>query len=80
MKRKIYAVHDRDIKEFLEDLNVLNKISNGEITCPECDCTITLENLGFIIMHGKDIKICCDNIECFYKLRTRTTGEKRNET
>jgi hypothetical protein len=79
MKRKIHAVHDRDLKEFLKDLNVLDRILNGEIRCPECDCTVTLENLGFITMHRKDIRIFCDNIECFYRIRTRTTGEEQNE-
>lgn len=78
-KRKIYAVHDRDLEKFLEDLKMLDMVSNGEIRCPECDCTITLKNIGFIMMHRNKIKICCDNIECFYKMRTQTVGETQVE-
>ena len=80
MKRKIYAVHDRDLKQFLIDLNLIDKITKGEIKCPECNCTITLENIGFITIFKGEVKVCCDNIECFYNFRTRTKIEEERET
>jgi hypothetical protein len=80
VERKIYAVHDRDLKQFLTELNLLDKVVKGEIKCPECDCTITLENIGFITIFKGEAKVCCDDIECFYKLRTKTKKEKKGET
>jgi hypothetical protein len=80
VERRIYAVHDRDLKQFLTELNLLDKITKGEIKCPECDCTITLGNVGFITISKGEAKVCCDDIECFYKLRTRIRKVKKDET
>ena len=77
LKRKIYAVHDRDLKDFLADLNLLEKVLQGEIKCPECECIITLENIGFITMFKGEAEICCDDLECFYKLRRKVKGVKK---
>jgi hypothetical protein len=77
---KIYAVHDRDLKQFLMDLNLLEKITAGEIKCPECDCTITIENVGFISMSKGVVKICCDNIACFYKAKTETRKDEASRS
>lgn len=77
VERRIYAVHDRDLKDFLADLNLLEKVLRGELKCPECECTITLENVGFISMFKRDVKVCCDDLECFYKLRRGVRGVKK---
>jgi hypothetical protein len=77
VKRKILAVHDRDLKEFLSDLQLLEKISRGEIRCHECDCVITLENIGFFSIFKGDVKVCCDDMECFYKERTQVRKERK---
>lgn len=74
MKRKIYAVHDKDLEDFLKDLNLLEKVQQGEIRCQECSCTIALDNIGFISMHGKEVKICCDDLDCFYENRRQVRG------
>jgi hypothetical protein len=79
MERKIYAVHDRDLKQFLTELNLLDEIVRCKIRCPECDCKITLENIGFIYFSKGEAKICCDDIECFYKLETRKRRKKEDE-
>jgi hypothetical protein len=80
MERKIYAVHDRDLSQFLTDLRLLDKIAKGEIKCPECECMITPNNIGFITIYKGEAKLCCDNIECFYKLRTKINeGRRTNE-
>ena len=79
MERKIYAVHDRDLEQFLTELSLLDEIAGGKIKCPECDCTITLENIGFIYFSKGEAKICCDDIECFYKLKTRKRRREEDE-
>jgi len=79
VERKIYAVHDRDLKQFLTELNLLDKVLKAEIKCPECDCVITLENIGFIAFSKGEAKICCDKLECFYKFRTKSRIKEREE-
>lgn len=74
MKRKIYAVHDRDLEDFLKDLNLLEEVQRGELKCPVCSCTITFNNIGFISMHGEEVQICCDDLNCFYKVRRQVRG------
>ena len=77
MKRKIYAVHDRDLKDFLAELNLLEKVQQGQLKCPECSCKITLENVGFLFMSREEVKVCCDNLECFYKIRRKVRGVRK---
>jgi len=79
MERKIYAVHDRDLSQFLTDLRLLDKIAEGQVKCPECECTITLNNIGFITIYKGEAKLCCDNIECFYRLKTRINEGRKND-
>jgi hypothetical protein len=67
-KEIIYAVHDQSLENFLESLGLLDKIKKEEIRCVKCDCTITLENLGFIIPSKAGIEICCDNPKCYYEM------------
>lgn len=79
MESKIYAVHDRDLKQFLTELKLLDKVTQGEIKCPECGCIIRLENVGFITISKGAAKICCDDIECFYRFRTKSRRKKKEE-
>ncbi|WGM88577.1 MAG: hypothetical protein NUK63_06535 [Candidatus Bathyarchaeum tardum] len=71
MKKKIHAVHDRDLLDLLKRLNLLEQIKNQEIICSECNCVITLDNLGFMTIKEGNAKICCDNILCFYEFKKR---------
>ena len=77
LKRKIYAIHDRDLQDFLAELDLLEKVQHGRIKCPECECTITLENVGFISMFKGEVKVCCDKLECFYKMRREAKGVRK---
>ena len=70
-KEKIYAVHDRDLENFLASIGLLDRIKKGEITCAMCEDTITLDNLGFVSPIENDIEVCCDNSKCYYHLILR---------
>lgn len=78
MERKIYAVHDRDLKKFLGNLGLLDKVEKGEIKCPACQCVITLENLGFVYQSEGEIRICCDKLDCFYRLMSGTKNKEED--
>ena len=68
-KEKIYAVHDRNLESFLESIGLLEKILNKEIKCANCECLISLENIGFIFPSKGKIELCCDNPACFYQMQ-----------
>jgi hypothetical protein len=62
---RISAVHEKDLKELLESLNLLQEVNKGLIHCKFCGKKITLENLQCIYPKGNEIVFCCDNISCF---------------
>lgn len=72
MDRKILAVHDRDLIKFLSELNLITEMESGNLKCPYCACTLTLENIGFINKIKEKFWICCDDISCFYRLKSAT--------
>jgi hypothetical protein len=62
---EISAVHEKDLKELLSSLNLLEEVNEGHIHCKFCDTVITLENLQCIYPKGDEIVFCCDKIGCF---------------
>ncbi|HKZ93701.1 MAG TPA: hypothetical protein VJ249_03855 [Candidatus Bathyarchaeia archaeon] len=80
MERRIYAVHDQDLMRFLTDLNLLDRILRKELKCHECGCVITLENVGFITLSKGEVKVCCDDLECFYRFKTKAKERKEDAT
>lgn len=73
---EISAVHDRDITEFLESLNLLKEFKEGHIHCKFCGTIITLENLQCIYPKEDEIIFCCDKIKCFEQAIQDRRGEK----
>ena len=55
----VMAVYDDDLEGLLEKLGLLSKIKSGEFKCSNCECTITLDNLGVIENENDVIKIYC---------------------
>lgn len=64
---EISAVHEKDLKELLKSLNLLDQVKNGLVNCKFCDVRITLENLQCIYPKDNEIVFCCDKISCFEK-------------
>jgi hypothetical protein len=67
-KKKIYAVHDIELKELLENLELLNDFEDGKITCFICNKIVTEENLGSIFPYQNDIKVSCNDIDCYNRV------------
>ena len=63
-REKIYAVHDNDIENYLNELGLLEKVVNNECYCAFCGCSIDLENLGAIVPYEGKIIIICEKSEC----------------
>lgn len=68
-KPQIFAVHKRKLKEFLERLELLELLQNGELKCAICDTTISFDNIGLIIPSGDKILVCCSGAECMFKAK-----------
>jgi len=66
MKKKIDipAIHDKDLKEILQNLQLLDKFEQGEILCKNCIKAITWENLFALKVVDKDIVAFCDEADC----------------
>lgn len=67
-ERRIRAVHERDLEGLLKSLNLLESLRTGKVKCAECQCEVTEKNLGFIYPFKGEIRVCCDNLECFYEV------------
>jgi len=62
---EIDAVHERNLRELLESLGLLEDVLKGHINCNFCKKKITLDNLRCIYPKNDEILFCCDDIRCF---------------
>lgn len=67
-KEIIKAVHDTDLKELIEKLNLQEKLQQGLLKCEICKKTITYDNLQGIYKDKSEMKFVCDDLECYKKI------------
>jgi len=67
-KEKIRAVHDEDLKNFLDGLGILKKFKEGDFKCKFCDTKITFKNLHSLFPQAGSIKFVCDGGNCIREL------------
>lgn len=67
-KYSIKAVHEQDLKELLDDLELSSMLERGELKCAMCGCIITYDNLLCLYPEEEDIKVCCKKCDCYEKL------------
>ena len=76
-KEKSFAVHERDLEEFLKNLEIYDELIQGEFECFNCKEKITLENLQSVFPLKGEIQICCTKLDCFQKaLELKRRGKK----
>lgn len=68
LKRDIEAIHKHDIKELLQNLNLLEDFNAQKIKCTSCGCIITENNFGAIYSKNKNILFCCSKLKCLQKI------------
>ena len=68
MKSNLNAVHDNDLEKLLENLNLNEKLNQGELKCKFTGETITLENLHSIFPESGTIKLVCDSPDAIKQL------------
>jgi len=74
-EKRIHAVHDSDLENLLQGLNLLDDLRAGKIKCNECKCEISEENLGFLYPFEGKIRVCCDKPACFYNAVNKVSVE-----
>lgn len=62
---EISAVHDEDVEELLNSLDLLHQFNEGLIVCKFCGEKITYTNFQCIYPKDNEIIFCCDKIKCF---------------
>jgi hypothetical protein len=72
----IHAVHDDDLNEFLNSINLLEKFKAGRLKCTFCQDAINMENLYSIYPDSGDIKLSCSKPECIFSLKSSIEGKK----
>ncbi|PIV95975.1 MAG: hypothetical protein COZ16_04875 [Flavobacteriaceae bacterium CG_4_10_14_3_um_filter_31_253] len=68
MKKELRAVHNDELIELLDRLELLDKLKNGELKCKFTDTIITLENLHSIFPESGSIKLVCNSPEAIKNL------------
>ncbi|MCJ7648560.1 MAG: hypothetical protein MUP85_08100 [Candidatus Lokiarchaeota archaeon] len=62
--KKQKAVFDEDLTDLLKSLGILDAVNTGYYKCEECDCTISIENIGSLIKKENEIKFTCNKFDC----------------
>jgi|Deesub1362B_J571_1020462.scaffolds.fasta_scaffold03680_2 hypothetical protein len=65
--KEIRAIHEKDLDSFLEKLELLEPLKRGELYCSICGKKLTKNNLGLVYTENKELKICCNKSECYFK-------------
>lgn len=68
MKLNLNPVHDDDLIKLLTNLNLLDKIRNGQLKCKFTKEIITIDNLHSIFPEEGTIKLVCDSPEAIKSL------------
>lgn len=64
MGKKVQAIYDDDLIEFLKSIKEYRNIVEEKIKCKLCGNTITLSNISHIFPESGAVKFICDNPKC----------------
>lgn len=69
MKKKIQipAVHDKDLRQILDNFDMSQKIDNGEVFCSNCNEKITWDNLFAFKIVDNSLLFFCEDLDCIDK-------------
>ena len=67
-KRRIYAIHDKDLDSFLDSLGSLEAFQNRQLKCAICGSVISRENFRCVYPENDDIKFCCGTLKCYNEI------------
>lgn len=70
-RRILNAVHNRSLRQLLQQLELLTAFENGELTCAICGRQVGWDNLLAIFMENGDLKLVCNEYRCYDEIRSR---------
>lgn len=70
----IEVMHERDLKNLLEEFGKYNDFKNNKLLCRFCKNSISMNNIYGILITESDIEFFCDDEFC-YKKYLIETGE-----
>ena len=85
MKEKIHAVSNRDLDKLLVSLGLMEDLTKDKLDCCCCGSKLSRENIGCIYPMNKEIRLCCNKLDCLKKALEEVTplrrisGEKPSE-
>lgn len=68
-RESIKAVHDDELIDFLQGINMYQPIQEGKCKCKYCAKVITIQNVTAVFPESKVIKFICDDLQCVMKFR-----------
>ena len=71
MSQNLKAVHDNDLINLLDSINLLNKFNAGKLTCAYCNDVINFENLHSIFQESRTMKLSCSKPDCVIALMAK---------
>lgn len=77
MKEKIHAVSDNDLDRLIESLGLVESLEKELLFCSCCGKKISRENVGGIYPVKKEIRICCNTLECLERIIEEITPTRR---
>jgi hypothetical protein len=63
----IHAIHDYDLENFLDSIDLLNSIKAKKIKCKFCKNIVTLDSLYSVFPDSGNISLVCNEDECIQK-------------
>lgn len=78
MKKRlnIKAILDSDMDKILNQIGMIESIEDGKVKCAFCNKNISRENIAGIFTEKKQIRFCCNSIECYERLvKAQLVGE-----
>lgn len=63
-KIDIPAIHDKDLKQVLNDLGLLEELQEGKLFCFNCSKQITWDNLFALKVVENKLVLFCDEPDC----------------
>jgi len=75
-KNVIEAIHERDLKEFLINLDLYTNFKKRLIKCIYCDDPVQSDNICVIHIKNGKLEFVCSNDSCYEKFIMHQMGEE----
>ena len=77
-KSIIDVLHEKDLEEFLVNLDLYSNFENKLINCIYCNNPIGLENLCAIMIIKGQIEFVCNSDSCYEKFLIHQRGDEND--